>query len=58
MDPNANLKEQRELVRKINNGELTETELAEAAERLGELVEALDQWMVNGGFAPRDWMQA
>lgn len=66
MDPNANLKEQRELVKQINaiqdacseEGKFTrlqECELVDAGLRLAELVEALDNWIRNGGFKPTAW---
>lgn len=58
MDPNANLNEQRRLAESIHSGELTEAEQADAAERLADLVEALDQWIVNGGFLPSEWARA
>lgn len=53
MDPDANLEEQRELVKRINNALVTLD--PDTYERLAELVEALDQWLSNGGFLPRDW---
>ena len=51
MDPNANLNEQRELAAKIAKGDGD----AYDAERLADLVEALDQWIAGGGFLPRAW---
>jgi hypothetical protein len=58
MDPDANLKEQRELVRDIrryieNEGRAP----TDDTDRLVDLVEALDEWIVKGGFLPRDWRQ-
>jgi len=66
MDPNANLKEQLDLVRAINqirdncgaDGSYTDaqlTALAGYAERLAELVEAMDGWIRKGGFLPKEW---
>lgn len=63
MDPIANLKEQLELAREIRaiwddcNGDGTLTRqqqdaASEKAERLSELVLALDEWMSKGGFSP------
>ena len=63
MDPKANLKEQLELAREITaawdnadeDGELGENEaaaVAEKANRLAELVLALDEWLRKGGFSP------
>ena len=66
MDPDANLKEQLEIVRDIQkvyddcnaDGTFTEDQevhLGEQAGRLAELVEALDGWIVKGGFLPKRW---
>jgi hypothetical protein len=58
MDPNANLKEQRELTQRImrafdeaNSNGIDQ----EDANRLAELVQALDEWLVKGGFLPESW---
>lgn len=51
MDPDENLREQRALVKKWLAGHIS---LGEAA-RLAELVQALDEWMSNGGFLPKAW---
>lgn len=52
MDPNANLKEVRELVEKsIYGAGLTPDE----ANRLCDLIECLDDWLSHGGFLPQDW---
>ena len=58
MDPNANLKEQRELAAKmLRDFEDTEGNGIDQddANRLAELVEALDGWIKGGGFLPHDW---
>lgn len=63
MDPIANLKEQRELAADIlviqdncsDDGDFDEQQtidLIEAAQRLAELVQALDQWQLGGGWSP------
>ena len=62
MDPLANLREQRELaagvlssIRAIDEqgADFDERDsLAERAERLAELVQALDEWRLRGGFDP------
>lgn len=64
MDPKANIKEQRELAKELldiwdeYNGEdsITAAEQSEAvadkAYRLAELVLALDEWRIKGGFDP------
>lgn len=54
MDPDANLKEQREILRRLD-GATDEVEVQEDCVRLGELVEALDEWLSNGGFLPAAW---
>jgi hypothetical protein len=51
MDPDANLKEQREIVRRMLDG----TPRRSDGLRLAELVEALDCWIVTGGFLPKAW---
>jgi len=61
MDPNANLKEQVQLARRIiaiaddDENEDTLLEQAERAERLAELVIALHDWIIHGGFLPSPW---
>lgn len=56
MDPNENLREQRELAEAIirtmdDEGVVS----AYDAERLAELVLALDSWLLKGGASPRAW---
>ena len=67
MDPDANLREQRELVRAITaifdaanavTGEYTPLQAITVrgyATRLAELVEALDRWITAGGLLPQPW---
>jgi hypothetical protein len=57
MDPNANLEEQRRLVKFfLDDGESTNpTAVALHAVRLAELARALDEWIKGGGFLPSDW---
>lgn len=66
MDPDTNLKEQREIAREIQaiwddcneDGTLTVSQMvviSEKAGRLAELVEALDGWISRGGFLPAAW---
>lgn len=64
MDPDANLARQRELVNSIIalNGSLEIRESGKPpravwnyAFELAELVQALDTWIVGGGFIPRAW---
>ncbi len=56
MDPDANLAEQHRLIdslrREANEGQpFDEIDV----DRLLELVEALDEWLVRGGFLPKAW---
>jgi hypothetical protein len=52
MDPNTTLKQIRELVtRIISYG----SDDLDDGEELATLFEALDEWIVNGGFLPKDW---
>jgi hypothetical protein len=55
MEPNANLVEQRQLAQAIENGLMGE-DLRAAAERLAELQQALDAWLMSGGYAPEAWL--
>jgi hypothetical protein len=58
MDPDANLEEQLELARSIlEDGEelAGDDELVNSAERLAELVQALDGWINSRGFLPKRW---
>lgn len=54
MDPNANLKRQRELAAEIIDGygNRDASDIADLAAELAELVQALDEWRQNGGFDP------
>lgn len=68
MDPNVNLAEQLKLAGRINKcsdsidedtwkhrGVAGRCRCVEDAERLAELVEALDGWMSKGGLKPCRW---
>lgn len=58
MDPNANLREQLELVREIQgaiDGGVTPNE--ESVSRLTDLVTELDGWIKKGGFLPAAWIK-
>jgi hypothetical protein len=58
MDPNANLKEQREVVaRLIDDNYERASQKAADAYRLAELVNALDGWLEQGGSLPSDWQK-
>lgn len=54
MDPNANLTEQREIASRILKAGLADIDPHDA-DRLAELVVALDSWLRVGGFMPADW---
>lgn len=61
MDPDANLTEQLELAESLKdlleNEPSAERDAAvdEDAERLADLVLALDGWIAGGGFLPKRW---
>ena len=68
MDPNANIREQRDLTAAIVDiqdncsdvGEYTEEqelELVYLGTRLAELVQALDMWITGGGALPKLWQR-
>ena len=64
MDPTVNLIEQVELAAFIQAGArghlgpAAEATLQDRAERLAELVLALDGWLSKGGHLPRSWANA
>lgn len=64
MDPTANLKEQRQIAAQIErcSHEATRDDrpcgCVDRAQRLAELVEALDGWITRGGFVPAQWHKA
>jgi hypothetical protein len=70
MDPDANLVEQRSIVKKMQErfdrvdektGEYSEQDKIDQlhdGDRLVELVEALDGWISGGGFLPARWQKA
>lgn len=59
MDPDANLKEQLDLARRIirilDDSAYAFAPVPAQAARLAELVLALDEWIVRGGFLPSRW---
>lgn len=55
MDPNANLNEQREIVKKYFEGGISAEAQLDLLSRLADLVESLDQWISKGGFLPTSW---
>lgn len=57
MDPDANLEEQRHLAEFVLAGGEHDADAWDAAQRLAELVLALDEWVRKGGALPREWRQ-
>lgn len=58
MDPDANLAEQREIVKRINGArDQGETPDEHDVFRLAELVEALDNWLLHAGALPTVWWE-
>ena len=59
MDPNANLAEQLELARAIEDCDCYSSypcsRCGGAATRLAELALSLDRWIFGGGFLPERW---
>lgn len=54
MDPDECLKEIRELITRLNAADDRDDFEGFAAD-LAEHVEALDEWIIGGGFLPRAW---
>jgi hypothetical protein len=58
MDPNENMKEQLELAKRLladPPDHIYDPETIADIHRLAELVEALDAWLLIGGFLPARW---
>jgi hypothetical protein len=58
MDPTANLTEQLSIARSlldVHGVAMSPDDVADNAERLAELVVALDEWLRKGGFLPDPW---
>lgn len=60
MDPNANLKEQRKLIERMQNQPpgWEACDFSQDAMRLAELSEALDEWISKGGMLPKLWLKS
>lgn len=56
MDPNANLKEQREILYRINDLTGDSEYDSDDLLRLAELVTDLDEWISKGGMLPKLWL--
>lgn len=52
MDPNENIKRQRELATKLAEADTGPGKIAAWTRELAELVIALDEWRTSGGFDP------
>jgi hypothetical protein len=57
MDPNENLREQREITKRLLDEDLEGDvdSIMTLSIRLAELVQALDEWISHQGALPRDW---
>jgi hypothetical protein len=55
MDPNENLREQRQIVECIQRWPLAIRANPDDVARLAELHVALDEWLCRGGFLPDAW---
>ena len=53
MDPDACLDEIRSILAENDSADLWQS-----ADRLAELVDALDDWITKGGWLPDDWRRA
>lgn len=68
MDPNANLEEMLKLAQTITERADGDNEIADDkdaivdqlvdAERLAELVQAMNEWITKGGFLPSAWKRS
>ena len=56
MDPNATLEQIRELVFRSTSYSPRGLNWDDSAQ-LVELIEALDEWLMTGGFKPEDWQR-
>jgi len=54
MDPNANLEEQRQIISEMLDEDSESIDTGDAV-RLAELAQALDEWIIGGGFLPKAW---
>jgi hypothetical protein len=55
MDPNANLEELRRHAEAVLTDKPNMLDYQWRAQRMAELVQALDGWISKGGFLPSDW---
>lgn len=58
MDPNATLRDLRDLVREESlDGDWAAETAAERCAQYAELLTALDEWLSKGGFLPAAWVR-
>lgn len=62
MNPDENLREQLAIVARMEkraylDAETEATDAADDADRLADLVSALDGWLRGGGFLPKAWQR-
>lgn len=57
MDPNATIQEMRRISERLHCGEMDDGDKIDAAHRLAELFDALDEWILKGGFLPTSWRE-
>jgi hypothetical protein len=58
MDPDANLAEQLEIAREMQDLDDVDLPVSQDdAQRLAELVIALNEWLAKGGYPPKAWQR-
>ncbi len=57
MDPNANLKRQREIIAELSKP-FDRRDAPVLLQELAELAQTLDQWLLDGGALPHEWLRA
>lgn len=57
MDPDEALRQCREATRALSPNSITEEGWRDHMTILIEAFDALDAWLVRGGFPPRDWQK-
>jgi len=57
MDPNATLKQLRDLLEKWYSTDHTPDQVIELLSHVADRAQALDTWMSNGGFLPDAWCE-
>jgi len=58
MDPNSNLEEQRSILERVNDDSGEYEFDSDDLLRLAELAQALDEWIIGGGFLPNAWLKS